>query len=364
MIWARKSIGLSVAEAAKRIGVSIAVLESWETGDRLPTVTQFRKAAAVYKRPTFVLKLRRPPTDFQPMRDFRRADAAPMPYWLNVGIRRALEQLEMFHEMMEFAPPVESDVPPMRIPDGVTSAAATLRDSLGVTVAEQRHWADAEAALAEWKRAAERLGVFVVQFHNVDVATARGFARRNTPFSVIGLNSKDTPKGKIFTLFHELVHLGMDDGGVCDLAVRSQFELERFCSRVAGAALMPKDDVGHQLLGLRDMSDQRLLDRLYEVGTRFHTSSEATLIRAIELGALDESSWERLAPMLRERYEEAKGARKQTGGDFYRTHISRYGRTYVETVVEAYSSDSLTLAEVCDALDLTVGQVPKLIGAL
>lgn len=368
MIWARRSIGLSVAEAAKRIDVSIAVLESWETGERHPTVAQFRKAAAVYKRPTFVLKLHRPPTDFQPMRDFRRADAAPMPYWLNVGIRRALEQLDFFEELAEFAPSVERSLPTLHSEMEPVDAVALLRDTLGVSLDRQQSWNDADDALAGWREAAIRFGVFVMQFERVGVDDARGLSRRGTPYSVIGLNAADSPRGKIFSLIHGITHLALDTDrhvSVCDTHPRTSVQIERFCNRVAGATLLPTEAAKLSLRGMRDMSQASLLSRLYQVGTRFHVSSEVVLVRAIELGYLDGSAWERLVPELHKLSEDARLARVgKAGGDYYTTVISRYGRTYVESVIDAFSADALTLSSACSALELKVEQMPRLIGAL
>ncbi|GAG67915.1 unnamed protein product, partial [marine sediment metagenome] len=51
LIWARKTVKLSVEFAAKKIGVKMEKLESWEKGEAFPTVKQLYKIANVYKRP-------------------------------------------------------------------------------------------------------------------------------------------------------------------------------------------------------------------------------------------------------------------------------------------------------------------------
>ncbi len=363
MRWARESIGLDVAEAAKRIGVSAGVLEAWEEGTRSPTTRQFRDAARVYRRPTFVLMLAEPPTDFQPMRDFRRAGSPEMPYWLRAGIRQALEQLDFYHEIAEHVPPVTAGLPMVTTSTGVENAAQQIRDALGVTIDTQRDWSTPEEALASWREAAVRLGILTVQFERVPVTTARGFSSRGETYSVVGLNGTDSPRGKIFNLLHEIAHLALGGDGVCDLHHDTQFEVERFCNRVAGAALLPAGEVDLSFRALRPLRGGALLDKLWEIGKRFEVSSEATLIRAIELGYLPAGTWDDVAGELHDRYEEHAGKRAK-GGHFYRTHIARYGRTYVESALEAHSARVLTLSELCGALDLKVEQVPRLIGAL
>src|SRR5207245_2086104 len=51
LAWARRSAGLSVADAARKIHVSEARVEEWERGVRKPTVTQLGNLADAYRRP-------------------------------------------------------------------------------------------------------------------------------------------------------------------------------------------------------------------------------------------------------------------------------------------------------------------------
>ena len=65
LIWARKSSGFAVEEAAKKISVKPERLVSWESGEDQPTINQLRKIATVYKRPLSVFYLQERPKTFQ-----------------------------------------------------------------------------------------------------------------------------------------------------------------------------------------------------------------------------------------------------------------------------------------------------------
>jgi transcriptional regulator with XRE-family HTH domain len=58
LIWARRSAGFSVSEAAEKIKVDKDRLERWEADIDAPTIGQLRKLSEVYKRPlaTFYLQ--------------------------------------------------------------------------------------------------------------------------------------------------------------------------------------------------------------------------------------------------------------------------------------------------------------------
>jgi transcriptional regulator with XRE-family HTH domain len=80
LVWARESAGLTLAEAADRIGLKdsrrltgAAKLSLIESGERQPTRTQLAKYSAVYRRPLITFYLKSPPTKGARAADFRTA---------------------------------------------------------------------------------------------------------------------------------------------------------------------------------------------------------------------------------------------------------------------------------------------------
>ena len=104
--WARRSAGLDVDQAAKKIPVKPERLASWERGESRPTVKQLRKLGRVYRRPLAIFYLPEPPLDFHPMHDFRRLPgevAGVQSPELCYEIRRALNRREIALELYEAA---------------------------------------------------------------------------------------------------------------------------------------------------------------------------------------------------------------------------------------------------------------------
>ena len=71
LVWARKTVKLSVDLAAHKIGVTPERLYAWEVGDDNPTIKQLYKIADVYKRPFALFYFPEPPKHFKPLKDFR-----------------------------------------------------------------------------------------------------------------------------------------------------------------------------------------------------------------------------------------------------------------------------------------------------
>ncbi|GAI62600.1 unnamed protein product, partial [marine sediment metagenome] len=75
----------------------------------------------------------------------------------------------------------------------------------------------------------------------------RGFSLMDLPLPVISVNRSEWPQARIFSILHEYIHLMLRQGGLCDFieynrALEEQ-RVEIFCNRVAGAVLIPKNEL-------------------------------------------------------------------------------------------------------------------------
>lgn len=66
LVWAREREGLSLEEAADRIGIPAERLREWEQGTERPSMSQLRTVGDIYKRPIAVFFLREAPLGFDP----------------------------------------------------------------------------------------------------------------------------------------------------------------------------------------------------------------------------------------------------------------------------------------------------------
>jgi Zn-dependent peptidase ImmA (M78 family) len=111
-----------------------------------------------------------------------------------------------------------------------------------VSLQTQFSWREEYSALRNWTERIEACGVLVSQFSEVEVTEARGFSLGEQSPPLVALNGKDSPRAKVFTLFHELARLTLGASGVCDLHssgddLRSR--VETYCNQVAAEALVP-----------------------------------------------------------------------------------------------------------------------------
>ena len=376
--WARESAGLDPDQAAHKMTVSRATLDGWESGEKPPTIKQLRKAAKAYRRPLAVLLLPSPPTDFSPLQDYRRSGASETSKSpeLVSEVKRALTQREVFLELGEVAPTsvVSSDeIPRLDQAGSPEVGGSRLREALRLGSLPQSVWSRPGDALNRCIRAVEELGVIVIQTQGVEISELRGFSISESPHPVIALNGKDFPRPRLFTLLHELAHLGLRAGGLCDLhesqtsRSTSWDSTEHYCNAVAASALMPAESL------MRDTAVARAgstydwsLGELSQLSARFGASSEAVLLRLVSLSKASWDTYWARKEELEEEYAEARRharerQRESDGGPSYYVVKARdMGHGYITSVLDAFRSRAISSLDVADYLDVRYDQLPQL----
>ena len=376
LTWARRSAGYSDIElAARRLSVKPDQIEKWESGDLDPTITQLRNMAKLYRRPLAVLLLPEAPKDFDALRDFRRTGSEGPPAWspaLHSEFKRALSQREVLLELAELAPATVTDPGSFSLTLATDAEAASqeIRRLVGMDDWPSSVLRDQRKALRAAVEAVERLGVLVLQTRDVPISEMRGFSISEWPYPVIVLNGSDWPRPRLFTLLHELMHLALHDGGVCDLHERratnrtDSDRIEHYCNQVAAAVLIPKSSLERNLQNF-SLSNLNTKD-LYELSQLYPASSEVMLLRLIGLGKVTWESYRRLKPELDEIYadrraeEKTRQRERDSGPSYYIVKVRNLGQGYVQSVLDAFYARAITSFDVTDYLDIKYDQLPKL----
>jgi Zn-dependent peptidase ImmA (M78 family)/DNA-binding XRE family transcriptional regulator len=366
LTWARESAGMSLEAAAKKLGVRVEQLSSWENGDSRPSIPQLRKIAEAYRRPLAAFYLPEPPKRFEVMRDFRRlARDASVPTrtpQLALEIRKAFDRREWALELWaELDEPIPVFSPAVKLNDPVEETATRLRRGLNISVEEQATWRHDNDAFKGWRNKVERAGVLALQATTLGLNEARGFSISLSPLPVVVVNIKDAPRGRIFTLLHELTHIMLKEGGICDF---NDEDVEAYCNRVAGAALFPRESLLGSLVVLShaknnpNWSDAELRD----LSRQFGGSREAALVRLLTLGLTTQSFYDRMRQEFLRQYEAIQKEKEESEG-FAPPHVialSSVGPLFTSLVLENLNREKITASDVSDYLQIRLKHLKDL----
>jgi Zn-dependent peptidase ImmA (M78 family)/DNA-binding XRE family transcriptional regulator len=371
LAWARESAGLTEEAVAKKIGVKVERILAWESGQERPSVTQLRNFAAATKRPLAVFYLAEPPRTFDALHDFRAGTIASMPPAtspdLMFEIRKAYDRREWALELMsdlQLTPPT-FDVS-LHLNEDPEVAARKIRAALGVRTETQSKWRVDNDAFREWRALLERVGILTFQATGLDLEEARGFSISLRPLPVVVVNIKDAYRGRIFTLLHEVTHLALNDGGICDLddnqRRNASSRIEAYCNRVAGAILFPKSD----LLATSEVRNHRSGDMIWSdaeiqsLSRRFGGSREALLVRLLALGRTNEKFYYKKRDAYRLEYAKWREQRKEGFAPPHVVSLSSVGPLFTTLVIENFNREHITASDVSDYLQVRVKHLPEI----
>ncbi len=329
--------------------------------------------ASAYKRLLSDFFLPAPPPEDPLPHDFRR-----LPGEVALRYSRALRyQLRLARQRralaLDFAAELEVDLRPLElrltIDANTDKAGAAIRDFLGLDLARQRAFRDARKSYNDWRALIEARGVLVFQVTGIEPSEALGFSLTEQPLPVIAVNRKLAPNGRTFTLLHELVHVLLGIGGICDLdeadiRAPSEQRMEVFCNAVAAAALVPREALLAEPLVAnateirREWSDLEL-DAL---GRVFGVSKETVLRRLLATGRTTQSfytqrraAWTKLFELTSPVSDQESEFRRNMPQEV----VSDLGRPFTRLVLESYASDRTSLSDVSRYLGLRAQQVDK-----
>lgn len=368
LVWAREREGLSLEEAAERIGIPAERLREWEQGTERPSMSQLRTVGDIYRRPIAVFFLREAPLGFDPQREFRRLPGVTPKTEspeLRLALRNALYRREIAKELLDgLREPIPEFSASLTPTEPESTVVAKVRTLLGIPWEKQRDWQSGYAAFNAWREAIESKGVLVFQTGGIELSEMRGTSIPHGPLPVIVINNADAPHGRIFTLMHEFVHIMLANGGHRTSTIEGKRlpedqYLERVSNRLAAAILMPSADFLAEAKRHPEavLGDERALKRFAD---RIKVSPEAILRRLV---SLDKAP----ASIYRKRRREWQGNSRWyvplasgSGGPPTEVKIvSSRGRSFVSLVLEGYERNVISSSVVSDILGIQLKYLDK-----
>jgi Zn-dependent peptidase ImmA (M78 family)/DNA-binding XRE family transcriptional regulator len=361
--WARETIVLSKTNAAEGIGISLRRLEQLEEGEKRPTLDELKSMSKAYKRTVATLLLRKLPKEKPLPTDRRTVDSKEMDKFHEktiIAVRKARALVQSFIELKQEA----------GISTPLFQYKATLNDPPS-QIAEliRREWQLGEIrnldninqALDGYIEKVESNNVAVFQL-SLTQDNLRGFSMTDEAMPIIGIKRGGEPaSAKIFTLFHELGHILLNEGGICDITFDSNAQIiEKWCNAFAAEILIPSSEllqsdivtqqasIGNKIWAKKDLID---------LATIFHVGPLAILRRLLEhkLTTTDfyeekHKAWNKPS-FGRAKVPEGRNIPKET--------IKEKGRPYINLAFKAFDQNKIDLKDLSDLLGVKLSYIPK-----
>lgn len=355
--WARNLDSITIEDAAEHLKVSVDKIESWENGETYPTLNQAKKLAKYYRVPFAYLYLPDEP------HKTKRLDKVDYRTFGNSGIGEYSRELRWLIRDIEDRRDTiidlykESDTIPksMQISYPTTTDEKKLADAirafLDLDYKVQKKFRKAETALSYCISKLEEKDFLIFQASKIAPSEMRGLSIAYETFPIIVLNRKDEQSARLFTLFHELVHIFTRTSGICnDMSNKSAYQLELFCNRIAGYALVP-DDYLMMNSNLESIQKFGIDDTyIYAIARDFGVSREVIINRLWSNSIIDQQTYYSTLNRYSEEYKNFKSKQKKGFLPPAMDKGSQVGKLYAKTILSAYYTEKITPREASQCL--------------
>ncbi|MEJ5338325.1 MAG: ImmA/IrrE family metallo-endopeptidase [Aquificaceae bacterium] len=347
--WAINRIGETPEKVAKSIGIKTPRFKSLLEGKGHITYNQLHKLAHALHIPYGYLFLSEVPEEKSEIPDLRKIkDSKPLSWkffevYSDIKIKQEWikeKRLSEGYTPLKFVGKYSIDTPHQVI-------AKDIKETLNLNHLDN---------INELVDRVESIGILVfrnsVLINNthieLDPEEFRGFSIVDEIAPVIFINSNDTQKAQIFTLFHEIAHIWVGQSGVSDADPENQNAVERLCNMVAIEILAPE-------LEIKSRWNENIspLENIQNLSKIFPVSKTALLYRLLNLRMIDREEYELLkAEMLKKTYELELRNKEQKGGDYYKLLLSRNSKTFIYEVIDSLLNQEITYLSAMRLLNI------------
>jgi len=367
--WARESAGINEEEVAKRLGEreDINIVLGLEVGDKVPTLTQLKELAGLYKRPLGAFLLAEPPKEPPMPKDFRMlpfGEEVPFTKKTYFAVRKARwlrdKALEIADELGLKAEPIINSI---NIDEDPEKIAVIERERSGIPITAQKQWKDDYEAFSNWRSKLAKVNILLFQMQ-IPAEEMSGFSIIGNRYPVIAVTTSDHIRRRIFSIFHEYAHVLLGISGICipkgtypsgDTHSR---EIENFCDRFAESFLIPeteflKDDKVQRLITNEELPDVIINNLVND----YKVSKYVILYRLLHTALITRRQFtEKFEAWQTETPEKPKGRR---GVSRPERCVKYIGPFFTSMVLDAQSKGIITLSDVTDYLSIRPTEISK-----
>ena len=361
LVWARSETPFTTTEAVEALFPVITAknLDTWESGDDYPSITEAKKLASIYKLPFATFYLSEAPakkvkryTDRRTLKGFYSENIS---YALWSEIQRIESNRDSILEFTEDEAPVRTI--PSVTNDDVIEIATAIRAYLGLDTPLRSKTAYGANPFNYYRNIVERNGIIVAQVSGVDIEEMKGLSIYFDSYPIIAINNKDYDRSKVFSLFHELAHIFRRSSSLCTIDMDEHSDQEEtICDSIAAAALMPEaafKQIANEYIMRIGAINSFCIDR---IAGRFGVSTISALRRMYETKVISRKVFFELLGVITDEYNaniayiEAARKGKNVPVYYHIKYLNQNGFLLPRTVLMAHASGRITHGEMCKAL--------------
>ena len=332
------------------------LIAKWISGKKSPTFNQIKDVSKKSGIPFGYFFLEKPPVEECKIVEFRTIDSIS----LQNPSQNLIDTVDHMQNIQEWMAEYNKNngisanpfVGSIKITDTILSATNKIRQELELSLEYFDKYKASTDAYRYLRNSITNLGILVMMngivgnntHRTLKLEEFRAFTLINPYAPLIFINSRDTDNGKLFSLLHELVHIGIgidnfynDTYGISQIVSKQ----EQFCNAVAAEILVP-DSTFSEEWSKQSGDSEHIITKLSK---RFVCSRFVLLRKAIDNGKINQNEFERLLRLFKSQFrvlQDRKQNKASGGGDFYKTLVTKWDKKFIQALYTS-AQDGRTL---------------------
>jgi len=361
--WTRESLRLDFAKASKLSGISIERIQQFES-DENPNLEELKALSKAYKVSIATFLLYEPQAEKPLPKDRRTVNSALQGIFdpkTILSVRKARALLYSLIELKEeLGLPITRFLHQASLEDDGSEVAKHFRKEWNLD--EIREYQNINIALEAYIEKVESLGIAIFQLP-LTKDDLRGFSIVDEQLPIIVIKrGNEPPTAKIFTLFHEVGHILLNEGGICDIKIHNeQQSIEKWCNAFAAEILVPSKELLNNPIVKRYLStgqQEWTQNDLIEVGSYFHVGPLVILRRLLDHDRTTKEFYEEKHNVWNK--PSFRRAKKTEGRNIPKEIIKERGKTYISLAFNAFEQNKINLKDLSDYLGAKLSYIPKI----
>ena len=332
-------------------------IKHWLDGTKSPTFNQIEDFSKKSHIPLGYFFLQTPPIEQISLLEYRTLDSIQLTN-PSRNLIDTIHDMEAVQEWMvnyrkEWNYDTISIVGSLKGITDISVIADTIRKDLGLNIEWYKDCGNPSEAFNKVRGLLEECGIVVMMngivgkntHRALDVNEFRAFAMVNEWAPLIFINGADSAGGRLFSLFHELVHLWIGENDLYNdtkYSANGIKPIEVTCNAVAGALMVPKTVF---LDKWNNNTNDDIHEKIKELARMFRCSSSSVIARrALDNKKIDQNVYNMVIADAIEAYIQTK-QEKSSGGDYYRVARSKLDGVFVRALCESVNSGRTSFTE-------------------
>lgn len=331
-------------------------IKHWLDGTKSPTFNQIEDFSKKSHIPLGYFFLQTPPIEQISLLEYRTLDSIQLTN-PSRNLIDTIHDMEAVQEWMvnyrkEWNYDTISIVGSLKGITDISVIADTIRKDLGLNIEWYKDCGNPSEAFNKVRGLLEECGIVVMMngivgkntHRALDVNEFRAFAMVNEWAPLIFINGADSAGGRLFSLFHELVHLWIGENDLYNdtkYSANGIKPIEVTCNAVAGALMVPKTVF---LEKWNNNTNDDMHEKIKELARMFRCSSSVIARRALDNKKIDQNVYNMVIEDAIEAYIQTK-QEKSSGGDYYRVARSKLDGVFVRALCESVNSGRTSFTE-------------------